>query len=74
MSNSSVSTSIQNHSTVLRLWLSGRQRYGNGCVFAMACFQHPKGDSMEEVDTHTRQTLTVQGQENGVGFFIDCLA
>lgn len=28
---------------------------------------------MEEVDTHTRRTLTMQGQENGVGFFVDCL-
>jgi len=72
MSNSSLSTSIQIHSTVLRLRPSGRQRCGNGCVFAMACFEHPKGDSMEEVDTHTR-TFTMQEQENGVGFFIDCL-
>jgi len=40
----------------------------------MGCFEHPKGDSMEEVDTHTRRTITVQGQENGLGVFIDCLA
>jgi len=40
----------------------------------MACFEHPNGESMEEVDTHTRQTPTMQGQKNGVGFFIDCLA
>jgi len=74
MSNNSVSTSTQIHSTVLRLWFSGRQRYANGCIFVMAFFEHPKGESMEEVDTHTRQTFTMQGQENGVGFFIDCLA
>jgi hypothetical protein len=39
----------------------------------MFCYEHPKGDSMEGVDTHTRGTL-MQGQEDGGDFFIDCLA